>query len=114
MTPLTYDFERAKRADSALELAGLTTETLGLLAELRALARLRFLEHLLALPGQHAERHGEVQAVPDERSRRRSTSVASRIRSPCSTRLFGRAVPEAQATPTPGTDQVRQRPTRRS
>ena len=56
----------SRRRTATLKLAGFTTETWGYTLQLRAAAGLRLLEQLLALPGQHAERHGEVQAVSHE------------------------------------------------
>ena len=103
MTPITYDFVRASSSDSSFATGRLHERDLGLHAELRAAAWLRLLEQLLAVSGKRAERHGEVQAVSDEHLGVVQHQSRRRIRSLVLARLFGRAVPEAQA-PTPATD----------
>jgi hypothetical protein len=105
-TPLTYDFERAKGHKAT---AGLTTESWGYSLRSDLLPGFDFSSTYSLFLGSTLSDTAEFKPY--------LTNIAasfriSREQNPFAalTRLFGRAVPEAQATPTPGTDQVRQRP----
>jgi hypothetical protein len=109
MTPLSYDFERAAKSASRSKLSGFTTETWGysLNSEL--------------LPGfEFSSNYSLFEGSPISDTARFSpylTSISAsfsfgRDQNPFTvlTRLFGKAVPEAQVSPNPATTTVRPLP----
>jgi hypothetical protein len=105
-TPITYDFERAKGHKAT---AGLTSESWGYSLRSDLLPGFDFSSNYSLFLGSTLS--DTAQFAPYLTNISASFRI-SREQNPFAilTRLFGRAVPEAQAQPAPGTDQVRQRP----
>jgi len=105
-TPISYDFERAKGHKST---AGFTTETWGYSLRSDLLPGFDFSSNYSLFLGSTLSDTAEFKPYLTNIT---ASFRISREQNPFAalTRLFGRAVPEAQAQPAPGTDQVRERP----
>ena len=109
-TPLEYDFERARNAKSTggSALAGVTTEQWGYSLSSDLLPGLDFSTQYSLFQGSTLS--DTAKFAPVLTSISASFSIG-RDQNPLTvlTRLFGKAVPEAQTSPNPSTDQVRGR-----
>jgi len=105
-TPITYDFERAKGHKST---AGFTSENWGYSLRSDLLPGFDFSSTYSLFLGSTLSDTAEFKPYLTNIS---ASFRISREQNPFAAlmRLFGRAVPEAQAMPAAGTDQVRQRP----
>ena len=113
MTPIGWDFERAHKAtanESGVHsrYAGITTETWGYTLSSDLLPGFDFSSQYSLFQGNPLSDTAKFSPVLTSISA--SFNIGSG-QNPLSvlTRLFGKAQPEAQASPTPGTDQVRPR-----
>ena len=105
-TPLTYDFERAKGHKPT---AGFTSDSWGYSLRSDLLPGFDFSSNYSLFLGSTLSDTAEFKPYLTNIM---ASFRISRDQNPFAilTRLFGRAVPEAQAQPSPGTDQVRQPP----
>ena len=111
MTPFAYDFERAQNAKSKghSALAGVTTESWGYQLSSDLLPGFDFSSNYSLFEGSTLSDTAKFKPILTNIS---ASFTIGRDQNPLAvfTRLFGKAVPEAQASPNPGTDQVRPRP----
>ena len=108
MTPLNYDFERAHQPGVHSKWIGLTTENWGYSMSSELLPGFDFSSSYSLFDGSTTSDTARFAPV--------LTTISASLnigkgQNPLAvlTRLFGKAVPEAQKSPTPGTDQVRPR-----
>jgi LptD protein len=108
MTPINYDFERAHASGVHSKWAGLTTETWGYSLSSELLPGFDFSSNYSLFQGSTLSDTARFAPV--------LTSISASFnigkgQNPLAVfaRLFGKAVPEAQKSPTPATDQVRPR-----
>ena len=111
MTPLGYDFERARhaKAHGHSALAGVTTESWGYQLSSDLLPGFEFSSNYSLFQGSTLSDTAKFKPFLTSIS---SSFTIGRDQNPLTvfSRLFGKAVPEARASPNPGTDQVRPRP----
>jgi hypothetical protein len=109
-TPLEYDFERARNAESkgGSALAGVTTEQWGYSLSSDLLPGLDFSTQYSLFEGSTLSDTAKFAPILTSIS---ASFTIGRDQNPLTvlTRLFGKAVPEAQTSPNPSTDQLRPR-----